>query len=460
MSKKEIIEYNSTECFVTQRLAKKISDLLENTFFTDLKGEQKNLKVKAFYGASAVSSKIMKAYNIDDLSIKESEMSRQLKNIFEQAYYGGRAECLKIGTFRNVYKYDINSAYPSVMQNLIRISHFTYNKKPNQDRLKDDGIYNISFNFSVPKNFIMPFPLRHKSGMIFFPKRVKGWYFGCEINSFLKNYIFQNEWVDFLLHIKEGFEPVYLQSIQEEISHNENYIFGNCIEELYEQRKVFKQSDDLRAYIIKITLNAMYGKLAQRTGKHQFLNMYYAGYITAKTRSIIYNTSMESYEDIIFFATDCLLSKKKLKNLDVGNELGQWEEKKVNKAVVLMSGIYEIIYSEDSLIYGMRGFRIDNKIFKNILQDIRKKGTTDIILSGFISHKLALTQHKAYGNKRLQFTEIKKNINPFNQIKREFNFKIKNIDNAYNSNYIDMEQTESSLIKNCIYTENLEDRYE
>lgn len=428
MKMKEIIEYNQTECIITNKIAGKIETLLNKSSVKDIKNKDQNLMIKNFYGSSAISSKILKSYKIDKLKKFD-----KYKEIFEASYYGGRFECLKLGYFKNIFKYDINSAYPSVMKDLKELKRFIEVKRIK--KIMNEGIYYISFKLFYPSDFICPFPLRHKTGRIFFTGEIEGYYFGCEINSFINSGIAKE---NYYLKIHKGLIPVFSEKLIFENS--KGY---NVIEEMYYLRKVYKKKNDLRHYIYKIALNSMYGKLAQTVGSSQFQNLYYAGYITAKTRSLLYDASFTNdYENIIAFATDSILTTNKLK-LKTSYDLGNWEFEEIKKAEVLLSGFYRLETEEGKFIYGVRGFKIQRNYFDNILMDIQHKGFSKISLNQFIGHKLALHSHLKYAKYRLQFQRIEKIINPLSgNFKRRYlmNGKFK----TCNSNFHILDQKISS----------------
>lgn len=414
MTKAEVIYYNKTECIITEKIAGKIKKLLNESTFTH-KNKTVNLDIVNFYGSSAVSSKILKTYKVDKINNHNKH-----REIFERAYYGGRFECLQLGEFKNVYKYDINSAYPYVMKDLHKVNRFRKVKKPKV--INDKGIYFIYFKMFFPKDFICPFPLRHNSGRIFYTGEVEGWYFGCEINEFINSGINSE---NYILNIKEGLVPEFsTQKVFEKYG-------NNVIEEIYNQRIYYKENDDLRHYIYKISLNAVYGKLAQITGKAQFQNLYYAGYTTAKTRSLLYkNSYLGNYTDIIAYATDSILSKEPIPELDLicNSKLGNWDFEFCKKVTVLMSGFYKIELKDNKYVYGIRGFKRLNN-FDKIYKDILKKGFSKISYNQFISHKLFLHSSNAYKDERLKFIRVTKTINPIRaNFKRKYFF-----DNRYNS---------------------------
>jgi hypothetical protein len=426
MTYDEIVLYNKTECIISEKIAGKIYNLMLNSTYKDKKGKLQNLIVQNFYGSSAISSKLLKSYEIG-----KTERHQKYIDYFIKSYYGGRFELLKIGKFKNIYRYDINSAYPFIIKDLRDVKRFIPVKKPK--KIIDEGIYYIYYKQYFPSNFICPFPLRIKTGRIFYTGEVKGFYFGCEINAFLNSGCNKE---NYELEIYEGIIPIFGEKLFE---NKEGY---NLIEEMYEQRKHYKNKKDLRHYIYKIALNSLYGKFAQKVGAMTYTNIYYASLITAKVRSMLLETSYKNdYSKIISFATDGIISEKKLQ-LKIDDKLGNWSEEKIKSGEILLSGLYRLNDENTKVYYGLRGYRLDLDKFDKIISDIEKKGKSFIKLSLFVTHKLAIQNYISYGKYRLQFIPIKKIIDVKNGNYKRVYFFTDNF-NSKKSHYHIFEEIES-----------------
>ncbi|MFH7820757.1 hypothetical protein, partial [Neobacillus thermocopriae] len=57
------------------------------------------------------------------------------------AYFGGRIEQLKLGTFPKVFAYDINSAYPTGITKLPQCVHSWQKVKWNPEKFKEPYYY-------------------------------------------------------------------------------------------------------------------------------------------------------------------------------------------------------------------------------------------------------------------------------------------------------------------------------
>lgn len=390
---KNIIEYNKLECELGIRLCKKIFQILPN-----------DLKTTRLYGSSALSHKFLKDREIEKLNWFFED--RLNSKPFESAYFGGRMETFKLGKFGKCYKYDINSAYPNVIKDLRVIEGVEINH--NFDIFENDiietNLYYCEmeiFDFKL----IGLLPFRLKSGYLIFPNKVKGYYYGCEIIQALEH--------NFSIKL-EVIQEIQI-SLGKKIFEKDNGI--NEIQDLYDKRLKLKKKKDLRNMVYKILLNSIYGKFAQQSGKHQFLNFYYAGYITSKTRSVLLDAVKENIEDIIFFATDGILTKKKLNKLVIGEKLGQWDFEEYKSAYVVQSGVYELTTYDNKKTYAERGFRAN---FEELLKSIKKNGIYEMESNVFIGNKYFSKNYKAYAGNRCKFVKVKRVISIYNQFKRVY----------------------------------------
>jgi hypothetical protein len=94
-----------------------------------------------------------------------------------------------------------------------------------------------------------------------------------------------------------------------------------------------------KGYPLKIALNSLYGKRAQRSGSGPYHDVVEAGLITAITRAQIIAAVGQNPEAVVMVATDAVFSTRPLQ-LDLGNGLGQWEEKPWPDLFVAQPGVY------------------------------------------------------------------------------------------------------------------------
>lgn len=270
------------------------------------------------------------------------------------SYHGGRFECFKRGYFKDAYEYDINSAYPKILADL-EYPHHIWKRTTDPDWDSSYGFAYIKAN--INEKIISPFmQLSHTKVNICPNGKFEGWVTYPELELLDSNtYII----IDGYEQKKTGDKPY------------------TPIYDLYKERKELKQLGNPQELIIKIILNAQYGKQMQLTPDYEFIdvwdsershediydaflikdgkmflrkvngyktgrlyNMAIASYITAKTRVQLWKAAKKNENDIIAFATDAIFSKKKL-NLKESSELGDWKLEGQGNLAMVGSGVYQ-----------------------------------------------------------------------------------------------------------------------
>jgi hypothetical protein len=103
---------------------------------------------------------------------------------------------------------------------------------------------------------------------------------------------------------------------------------------------------------IKLCLNGLSGKAAQSIGgtddePPKTACPWYAAATTAGTRRRVLEAALQDPHNVVQFSTDGIVSIKPLK-LDIGEELGQWEETKIKEGLYLHSGVYTSLPAEEN----------------------------------------------------------------------------------------------------------------
>jgi len=170
-----------------------------------------------------------------------------------QSYYGGRTECFKLGEFdKGLYKIDINSLYPFYMKDVIFPDPAFFKKE------------------EEPKVFHLEFLLKHYEGCAMVNVTVPDTYFPClpykDPDSF--KLLFPVGTFTTCVNFPELRKALEMGAI---INHCEwvNYstkkvsgIFDDYVNDLYSERK--KEANPLKKFILKLFMNSLYGKFAQR----------------------------------------------------------------------------------------------------------------------------------------------------------------------------------------------------
>lgn len=422
MNLEQIIYYNKVECIVTERICLKLSGILENSYIS-LNGKKINLLSKKFYGVGAVANKILKLIDLQKEFFETLDKEKpEIRPAIYSTYYGGRMEIFKIGTFQNVYKYDINSAYPDAISRLRKINKMEIKRRNftgSKFNFIPGNIYLIEFDIQNGNNGIGILPVRKKSGYVLFPKRGLGWYFGMECK-------FLNE-----------INSVFTVKKEIKIEYGELLFSDNFIQNVYSKRQELKRAGDISEIAYKLILNSLYGKLAQTVGNKK-VNIFHASFITSFCRAKILETIINNKAelDIIQISTDGIFLNRELKNISISKNLGDFSLEKYSNGIIIGSGVYKL-WNRDKSQVAMRGFYVEEKIFNKLFKELLKKGSAIVSYNVFIGHKLAIAMPFAFGPYRLKFTEIEKTMKVFSYEKRAFENK-KDLKKSINSFIIDI----------------------
>lgn len=243
------------------------------------------------------------------------------------SYKGGRFEALKRGHFKHAELYDINSAYPKVIRDLIDVAQGEWR---HTKIMSPDAYYGVY----LCRVFVMPYhlcPLAFilPNGLISFP--AGKW----------KTYLTKEEILAYRpyadIEVIRGWE-FYPSEIR--------YPFKRYIESLHAEKQRL-QNDDYKRELVKRMMNALYGSFYEKldTGTEvragKIFNPIYASLITALTRIKLFEEAKRHEKRVIAMATDSLLLEGK-NRVETSSELGGWEKETEGETVVIQTGIYQI----------------------------------------------------------------------------------------------------------------------
>lgn len=256
----------------------------------------------------------------------------EVQKLAYKSYFGGRFEVLKRGTFKNVFHYDINSAYPYVMSILPDFTDGEWIDVKEEKDVNFDyfGFYEIEVK--VNEKVIAPFLFRPDEKLsIFMPKgEFKTFTTSSELKVALEKYDVE------LLSVK----GVYF--IPNKKGKNQ---FNEIIENMYQER--LNQKDEGQKHVYKIIINSIYGKTAQtKPVPTNFFSPVVTSSITGMCRAMLLEAVANNKNDVIAFATDGIFSTKPLKVPVTPNKkiLGEWSFEFHRDFTIFMSGIYSFNY--------------------------------------------------------------------------------------------------------------------
>lgn len=349
----KIIEY----CIHDAYLTKKLADYFWQIVYANLKYHPK-------YPFS--KGKLSEEYFLQHCDIPTiNNINEKVLETGYSAFKGGRFELLQRGFFDKTFVYDIKSAYPAEIQNLVDYTKGVWKKT---DKLNPDsysGFYNCSVQGMEP--FFSPFMLK-ASTLNVYPN-------GRFMQTFAKREILfiEEHFPNCEIKIKSGFE-FYPEMLV--------YPFKSEINRLYRWKEKEKDADI--KLVIKIILNALYGKTIQIAGgaTGKLFNPLWASEITAGARLKLFELGLQKPDSVIMFSTDGVHATEKLK-VPKNPELGEFAFEFEGSGVYIMSDTYHLWNDAQKQKYKMRGFSLtidkdtknkNNEIMlKEILQSMKNK---------------------------------------------------------------------------------------
>lgn len=289
------------------------------------------LPITEWHGPGALSSLSMKQNNIKS-HMKRSNDSVRLASRY--AYAAGRFELFKVGRILGpVYGIDRNSAYPYALTKLPSLATGEWVYKDRADwtkgTLRAFGLYHLELKRGgLTELAPSPLYLRSKQHELFFPWHTEGWYWG----------------------------PEAMQAVRKGATVLESWEFNDTgirpfayISQMYSQRQKWKSAGNSAQMALKLCMNSMYGKLAQRVGYdpksgrvpawHQ---LEWSGWTTSLTRAAMFSLMDRiPFSQLIAVETDGIYTTMLPSDLGVSesNELGGWSIDVYDEMVYIQSGL-------------------------------------------------------------------------------------------------------------------------
>lgn len=384
---------------------------------------------KTIYTAGSIARSFLLSY--DEINPYEVSFHSYYKNhpyydklldYAMKSYHGGKIDSYVIGYVGDSYIADITSAYPSVIATLPEVTQIITHNTGNNGL--DNYYYAfIRCNVYIPKSeFIHPLVIQSPISPV-----------NISPLGYLKDIIITKPEYDYIMKYKDKYN-IEIEVIDYiAIEHNDKYIFKNLIYDLFDKRLKYKNDgNNALADLVKTIINSLYGITyeltpiyelvdddIQKTGLRagDFFNPIFASYITAKTRCLLSDASMNIIENggkIYLHMTDSIIYNGKLDKKYYKEEktLGYFEKpEKINDVIILGAGRYEYRKNEKYVIKN-RGFHIDNRTESFYSKfDINKE--FDIKTQDFVTFFKA-TLNKYNTNELGYIKENTYNIDPFN----------------------------------------------
>lgn len=325
----QVLSYWSVEIQMLKDLAHKFRTLVYGAGF----------RIKDWHGPGALASYTMRTRGTKSHMAQTAD---EIRLAARYAYAGGRFELYKVGRIQGpIYGIDINSAYPNAIARLPSLTEGEWhhvNSDEILERLQNGrghlppfGIWKLRLSDSNKSGFaLQPSPLFHRDldHNITFPWQTMGWYYSHEA------YLAYQHGAEIL----EGY--VY--------SSNDSLPF-EWIRDMYETRRDWKRRGLPSQLALKLCMNSIYGKLAQRVGWDEqrkrvppWHQLEWAGWITSYTRAMLYAIIRKiPVEHLIAVETDGIYTTMLPETLGIhhSNDLGGWDVSEYEEMIYVQSGM-------------------------------------------------------------------------------------------------------------------------
>lgn len=341
-----IAEYCINDAILTKELAEYLINKLD-TF---------NIKVSTLYSQASISFKYFCTHAKVVTSYHFWKYQRRLIEDAVDAYEGGKFEITARGSFTG-YEYDIISAYPYEIANLIDISKakIVYSKQYISEatygflRVFIDNSLGLYLPCGIKRNNLRIYP--------------KGQYF----------LTITKEEYDYIVSLKI---PIEILSASWIIVKRKIYPYRDCIAKLFEIKDNSKNVDKMIYHTSKILMNGFYGKsvqvIKQPDGSYiagPGWNPIYGSVITANTRIKVARIQNLYNEKCIAVHTDSVMLTVPLQSDFVKNELGSFNFECKGDGILIACGMYEI-----GNVTAFRGFNPpENMTWREILTKYKKR---------------------------------------------------------------------------------------
>jgi len=377
--KEEIIEYCIKDAKLVQRLGEETKanfeklGIYEKNYLSPAFFTQRYIIHWANIRKTIISDKEAKEKKATDLLRLKHSDTTPMEYAYN-AYSGGWFEIQKRGHFEKLYKYDIASAYPAVMRELINIDPLIYTSKTGKEHGYREWLFSKTWipeaKFAFVRahldirdsNYISPIPLYFTEG----GTPLKIYPTGEFITTITKN--------DFLFVNAHLGKAKLIDGWFFVCDENTPLVLNHVIDRLYKRKCELKEAakTDPKAGVeylnVKLLLNSMYGKFIQaidvkelvdgnitvkgkRTGT--LWNPVWASIITSEVRLQIAKAFLKRPETLASIQTDGVLTTEPL-DIPLGKKLGDWDFEGSGEGLIVVSGVNEILGLKDPMRH--RGF--------------------------------------------------------------------------------------------------------
>jgi len=268
-------------------------------------------KLDVGVGSLASPATILESYVLDQLLIRNPvhTVPKGALEFAVRSFNGAWFENFKAGTFPRTYRYDLVSAYPCVIRELVDLSlgEWTHTKTPPKDVMY--GYVHAKIN--IPKTYISPIMFKNQTDDVLHPHGSWTTYITMQELNWIREH-------GGTATVYEGWWFVPFTKV---------WKFRRVVDKFFAVKRDAK-ADSMEKWSSKIALTGMYGKFLQHRDGYggRLYNPVYAAEITSRVRLMVADACLLSPDTIISVMSDCVVSTSPL-SLPVGKNIGQWSKK-------------------------------------------------------------------------------------------------------------------------------------
>jgi len=304
-----------------------------------------NIRPTAIYSCASISFKYFSDHSKIVTSWRYWNEAREVLAFAVDSYEGGKFEVTSRGLFQGT-EYDISSAYPYEIANLVDISAATYKRTA---EYQPKAVYGFLRCFienpegkNVPCGVMVDGVRIYPAGRYFLTITKAEYDYLVSIN--VKTTIIDGVW----LFVKR-----------------KRYPYRKIVADLFKIKSEYKNKDLMVYNTTKICLNSFYGKCVQAIPLHTGRiavgagwNPIYGSVITANTRIKVTQIQNMLGNDCLAVHTDSVMVTKPLPESIPQNGLGKFEHVITGKGILVACGMYQL--SDDCAFKGFKPNKKDS----------------------------------------------------------------------------------------------------
>jgi len=314
-----------------------------------------------WYGPGALANYIRRRHNlvVHEWGGKEANLPPAVHEAAKGAFFGGRIEPFKVGVIKGpIFQFDRNSAYPSAFCRVPSLSEggqwihmgpiSTEDYWKRKDLRIGFAVFRVRWrgprshiDFILRNKVIQPLPHRSQRGTISYPVHTEGWYWAPEVQTAM---VMAKQEPEAKCEITDCWVWIPQEPIE--------WPWEDLMTDLYATRLALKKAENPVQMGYKLSMNSLYGKMAQRAGGKekapQSHTLPIAGYVTSDCRAAVMRLmacckpdSVISVEtDGVFTTTTPEELAKSYPDFTLSKKLGDWSVTVLDEMIMIQNGVY------------------------------------------------------------------------------------------------------------------------